>query len=178
MSLLCFPNLRWPAALPRAPKSIVINSICKKLLYFLCGYFGKYPGFGKFCCWLFRFVHLYQCRQTFNVVISCHLPADELDKIWKVWSFQTFHHDNIWLYKVQVLMQDHDITFWTLKGIMRSSIGIFSHEIVGESRPLIGIFSHTCWLVYWNAFLIMKLSNPPSFRAIRALIASQSMFEI
>ena len=111
MSLLCFPNLRWPAALPRATKSIVINSICKKLLYFLCGYFEKYPGFGKFCCWLFRFVHLYQCRQTFNVVISCHLPADELDKIWQVWNVQTFHHDNIWLYKVQVLMQDHESRF-------------------------------------------------------------------
>ena len=35
-------------------------------------------------------------------------------------------------------------------------------------------FSHTCW----NACLIMKLSNPPSFRAIRALSASQSTFEI
>ena len=44
--------------------------------------------------------------------------------------------------------------------------------------PSIRIFSHTCWFVYRNAFLIMKLSNPPTFRAIRALIASQSTFEI
>ena len=32
-------------------------------------------------------------------------------------------------------------------------------------------------LFYRNAFLIMKLSNHPSYRAIRALIASHSMFE-
>ena len=44
--------------------------------------------------------------------------------------------------------------------------------------PSIGIFPQTCWIFYRNAFLIMKLSNPPSFRAIRALIASQSTFEI
>ena len=29
--------------------------------------------------------------------------------------------------------------------------------------PSIGIFSHTCGYFYRNAFLIMKLSNPPSF---------------
>ena len=54
------------------------------------------------------------------------------------------------------------------------------YEIVGESRPLSGFFpTHAgCWVFYRNAFLIMKLSNPPSFRAIRALIASQSTFEI
>ena len=46
------------------------------------------------------------------------------------------------------------------------------------STPSIGISPQICWLVYRNAFLIMKLSNPPSFRAIRALIASQSTFEI
>ena len=44
--------------------------------------------------------------------------------------------------------------------------------------PSIDIFPQTCWFFYRNAFLIMKLSNPPSFRAIRALIASQSTFEI
>ena len=37
------------------------------------------------------------------------------------------------------------------------------YEIVGESRPLSGFFSHTCVFVYRNAFLLMKLSNPPSF---------------
>ena len=45
------------------------------------------------------------------------------------------------------------------------------------SSPSIRIFSHTCWFLYGNAFLIMTLSKPPSFRVIRALIASQSMFE-
>ena len=44
--------------------------------------------------------------------------------------------------------------------------------------PSIGICPQTWWFVYRNAFLIMKLSNPPSFRAVRALIASQSAFEI
>ena len=29
--------------------------------------------------------------------------------------------------------------------------------------PSIGIFSHTCRFSYRNAFLLMKLSNPPSF---------------
>ena len=29
--------------------------------------------------------------------------------------------------------------------------------------PSIGIFSHTCGHFYRNAFLLMKLSNPPSF---------------
>ena len=44
--------------------------------------------------------------------------------------------------------------------------------------PSIGIFSYTCWFFYRNAFLIMKLNKLPlSFRMIRALIASQSMFE-
>ena len=46
------------------------------------------------------------------------------------------------------------------------------------SPPSIRIYSHTCWFVYRNAFLIMKLSKPPSFKVIRALIASQSTFEI
>ena len=46
------------------------------------------------------------------------------------------------------------------------------------SPPSIGICSHPrCWFVYRNAFLIMKLSNLPSFRAIRVLIALQSTFE-
>ena len=31
------------------------------------------------------------------------------------------------------------------------------------STPSIKIFSHTCWFFYRNAFLLMKLSNPPSF---------------
>ena len=46
------------------------------------------------------------------------------------------------------------------------------------STPSIRILSHTCWYFFGNAFLIIKLRNPPSFRAIRALIASQSTFEI
>ena len=46
------------------------------------------------------------------------------------------------------------------------------------STSSIRIFSHTCWFFYGNAFLIMKLSKLPSFRAIRAPIASQSTFEI
>ena len=37
-------------------------------------------------------------------------------------------------------------------------------------------FSHTCWFCYRNKFLIIKLSKLPSFRAIQALIASQSMW--
>ena len=41
--------------------------------------------------------------------------------------------------------------------------------------PSIRIFSHTCWFVYRNAFLIMKLSKLPSFRMIPALIDSQSI---
>ena len=55
------------------------------------------------------------------------------------------------------------------------------YEIVGESRPLsmlLAFFPTHADFVYRNAFLLMKLSNPPSFRAIRALIASQSTFEI
>ena len=52
------------------------------------------------------------------------------------------------------------------------------YEIVDEARPLSGFFPTHAGFFYGNAFLIMKLSNPPSFRAIRALIASQSTFEI
>ena len=52
------------------------------------------------------------------------------------------------------------------------------YEIVGESRPLSAFSPKHADFFYRNAFLIMKLSNPPSFRAIRALIASQSTFEI
>ena len=43
--------------------------------------------------------------------------------------------------------------------------------------PSIGISSHTCWFFYGNAFLIIKLSKLPSFKVIRALIASQSTFK-
>ena len=46
------------------------------------------------------------------------------------------------------------------------------------SLSSIRIFSHTCWFFYGNAFIIMKLYKFPSFRAIRAPIASQSTFEI
>ena len=42
------------------------------------------------------------------------------------------------------------------------------YEIVNEFHPLSG---------FVHAFLIMKLSNFPSFRVIRVLIASQSTFE-
>ena len=44
--------------------------------------------------------------------------------------------------------------------------------------PSIGVCSQTCWFVYRNAFLIMKLRKLPSFRMHRALIASQSTFKI
>ena len=37
------------------------------------------------------------------------------------------------------------------------------YEIVGESHPLSAFFPHTYGFVYRNAFLLMKLSNPPSF---------------
>ena len=43
--------------------------------------------------------------------------------------------------------------------------------------PCIGIFPIMLFF-YRNAFLIMKLSNPPIFRPIRAVIISQSTFEI
>ena len=45
------------------------------------------------------------------------------------------------------------------------------------SPPSIRIFPTHADFVYINAFLIMKLSKLPSFRVIRALIASQSTFE-
>ena len=41
----------------------------------------------------------------------------------------------------------------------------------------IRIYYHTCWFLYGNALLIMKLSKLPSFKVIRALIASHSTFE-
>ena len=51
------------------------------------------------------------------------------------------------------------------------------YEIVNEARPLLGFFSHkNADFVYRNTFIIIKLSNLPSFRSIRALIASQSTF--
>ena len=52
------------------------------------------------------------------------------------------------------------------------------YEIVDEARPLSGFFPTHADFFYGNSFLIMKLSKLPSFRAIRALIASQSTFEI
>ena len=52
------------------------------------------------------------------------------------------------------------------------------YEIVDEARPLSGFVSTHADFLYRNAFLIVKISNPPSLRAIRALIASQSTFEI
>ena len=36
------------------------------------------------------------------------------------------------------------------------------------STPSFGILPHRCWFVYRNAFLIIKLSNLLSFRAIRS----------
>ena len=51
------------------------------------------------------------------------------------------------------------------------------YEIVDEACPLSGFFPHILIFFYGNAFLIMKLSKLPSFRVIRALIASQSTFE-
>ena len=53
------------------------------------------------------------------------------------------------------------------------------YEIVGESRPLSGFFPTHAY--FFNGKCISKhetISNPPSFREIRALIASQSTFEI
>ena len=51
------------------------------------------------------------------------------------------------------------------------------YEIVNEARSLSGFFPHKLSF-YGNAFLIMKLSKFQSSKAIRALIASQSTFEI
>ena len=51
------------------------------------------------------------------------------------------------------------------------------YDIVNEARPLSGISSADSDFLLKNAFLIMKLSNLPSFKAIRALIASQWTFE-
>ena len=51
------------------------------------------------------------------------------------------------------------------------------YEIIGEGRPLSGFFNTHADCCYRNAFIIMKLSKIPSFRMIRAVIASQSMFE-
>ena len=45
------------------------------------------------------------------------------------------------------------------------------------SPPSIRIYPHTCWFIYRNAFLIMKVSKLPNFRVIRAPIASQSTFK-
>ena len=54
----------------------------------------------------------------------------------------------------------------------------YVYEMVGESRVLSGFIPTHADFFYRNAFLIIKLSNPPSFRAIRAPIASQSTFVI
>ena len=52
------------------------------------------------------------------------------------------------------------------------------YEIVDEACPLSGFVHTHADFVYGNAFISMKLSKLPSFRPIRALIASQSTFEI
>ena len=52
------------------------------------------------------------------------------------------------------------------------------YEIIDEAHPLSGFFPTHGDFVYRNTFLIMKLGKPPSFIVIRALIASQSTFEI
>ena len=50
-----------------------------------------------------------------------------------------------------------------------------------EARPLLefyhGVLPQRCRFVYRNAYLLKKLSNLPSFRAIQALIAPQSTCE-
>ena len=52
------------------------------------------------------------------------------------------------------------------------------YEIIIESPTLCGILPHRCrFCLQKNAFLLKKLSNLPSFRAIQALISSQSTFE-
>ena len=51
------------------------------------------------------------------------------------------------------------------------------YEIVNEARPLSMEFIPKDDFIYRNAILRMKLSNLPSFRTIRAIIASQSTFE-
>ena len=52
------------------------------------------------------------------------------------------------------------------------------YEIVGESRPLSGFFpTHADFCIH-KCISNHETSNPPSFRVIRALIASQSTFEI
>ena len=40
------------------------------------------------------------------------------------------------------------------------------YEIVNGSPPSIGILPHRCTFFYRNVFLLKKLSNLPSFRAI------------
>ena len=54
------------------------------------------------------------------------------------------------------------------------------YEIVGEGRPLSGFFPHTCWFFLQKCISnheIKQASKFQKFRMIRALIASQSMFE-
>ena len=51
------------------------------------------------------------------------------------------------------------------------------YEIINEARPLSGFFPTNADYLKIKSFIIMKLSNLPSFRAIRALFASQLTFE-
>ena len=51
------------------------------------------------------------------------------------------------------------------------------YEIVNEARPLSGFVPTDADFFGRNGFLIMKLSKLPIFRAIQALVASQSTFE-
>ena len=83
--------------------------------------------------------------------------------------------------RITKMSNKHNILRFNTASLYQSDIHIIYftlkeyYEIVDEAS--IRICSHTCWLFYWNAFIIMKLSKLPSFRVIRAVIASQSTFD-
>ena len=90
--------------------------------------------------------------ETFSILLEPELELDSLTSSIKI----------VWMCKISKLL-------WWLKEYMRSQVNRAFYQ---------DFFPHMLIYFYRNVFLIMKLSNPPSFRAIRALIASQSMFEI
>ena len=79
---------------------------------------------------------------------------------------------------IQIMQSDkHGISTRVSISLLSLTLNEY-YEMVGDSRPLSGFLPTHADLFYRNAFIIMELSNPPSFRAIRAVIASQSTFEI
>ena len=55
----------------------------------------------------------------------------------------------------RIVLDSECLLVFKFRGILKEY-----YEIV---TPSIGFFPHTCGFVYINAFLLMKLSNPPSF---------------